>query len=128
MSTIHVPELSRSLRLLHGALLDAILREHAVVHGRTDDAFAKLRLVREDPLFAWVKPLTDVLVELDEALAADPQESPARLPHAVDAVEKLVTGDDAKFASLYRHYLHQEPEVALAHGRVRGELQVSRLS
>lgn len=126
MTPISVPELSRSLRTLHGALLDAILDEHASVYGRTDDAFARLRLVREDPLFAWMKPLTDALVELDEALDADAQEAPARLPDAVTTVEKLVAGADQDFAALYRHYLRTHPEVAIAHGAVRGKLELAR--
>ena len=126
MTSIHVPELSRSLRTLHGALLDAILREHASLYGRAPDAFEKLRLVREDPLFAWVKPLTAALVELDESLDADPEDAPGRVPDAVDHVEKLVTGGNADFSALYNHYLRTVPDVAVAHGLVRSELKVAR--
>lgn len=113
-------ELSTAVRSLHRELIEAIRHEHAALYGQTTNPYETLRLVQTDPLFAWLKPLTSAVAELDDA--DDPTE-PGRLFKAVDEVEKLVGGADAEFAALYGHYLRTVPEVTVAHGAVRGHLR-----
>jgi hypothetical protein len=113
--------LSRALRELHHEVLEANLRGHASIYGRTDDPFAKLTLVREDPLFTWVKPLTAALVDLDEAL--DAEDVAIRAPAALDRIEGLLGGEDPAFLDVYRDCMQRSPEVAFAHGRLRAQLQ-----
>jgi len=122
MNPVVVPQLSRRVLALHRALIDAQLHAHAQIFGRTDDPFARLKLVREDLAFEWVRPLTAALVELDEASEADLAEAPRRLPLAVSRVEALISGGDAAFAERYRELLRDVPEVAVAHGAVKAEL------
>jgi len=114
-------ELSLTIRALHRALLNAVAANHAALHGATRSPYELLRLTEEDPLFAWLRPLTAALAELDDA--ADDHEQPERVWQAVDRVQALVDGADAGFTELYRHHLHSVPDVAVEHGRVRQALR-----
>ena len=113
-------DLSFAVRNLHRELIQAVQHEHAALYGQTTNPYEVLRLVQTDPLFAWLKPLTAAVAELDDA--DDPTE-PGRLFRAIEGVEKLVGGGDAEFAALYGHYLRTVPEVTVAHGSVRGHLR-----
>src|SRR5438270_9797863 len=113
MTTLH-NELSRALRALHRELLETARREYESLYGRVDNPRVLLELVEQEPIFAWLKPLTSALAELDAAI--DDRDEPARLPNALERAKELVNGGDPKFAALYHHYLQTEPGVVFAHG------------
>jgi len=120
MNTTHT-QLSHALRELHRELLASTERGHARLFGAIHSPYERLALYRDDPLFAWLKPLTGALTELDDAL--DHVEEPARLDAALKEVSRLVWGDDPTFAALYAQALQQSPEVAVAHGAASRELR-----
>ena len=113
--------LSRALRGLHRELLQAVKRDYELLHGRVDDAHALFRLADEDALFAWLKPLTAALAELDDAL--EDRESPVRAELALRQVRRLVGDVDGEFGTLLRQHLQASPEVAVAQGGVRSALR-----
>jgi hypothetical protein len=113
--------LSKALRQLHHEVLEVGLRGHAAAHGRIEDPFARLALVREDPSFEWIKPLTSALVDLDEAL--DAEDSALRAPAVLDRIQGLLTGKEPAFLARYRDCLQTSPEVAFAHGNLRAQLR-----
>lgn len=107
----------RLLRL-HRALLDAERAEHERVHGPITPA-AFLQLLIADPRFAWLRPLSEIIVGLDEAVlerrtrrenAPPPPDGDALLARA----RALVEGDDATFAARYGS-LRDAAAVAAAH-------------
>ena len=114
-------QLSAALRALHARLLAATRRGFEKLHGRIDSSGEMLQLAISDPLFAWLHPLSEAIVELDE-LAADPDADDAAFDAARDAVARLLENDGAFHAS-YLVYLQSDADTVLAHGAVRRLLQ-----
>src|SRR5579871_1047178 len=66
----------------------------------------------------WLQPLSELIVELDEALAADPEDSDAPDPGAiVDRARALVAPPDEStpFGRRYLGLLQRDPGVVMAH-------------
>lgn len=108
----------RLLRL-HRELLDAERVEHERVHGPITPA-AFLQLLIADPRFAWLRPLSEIIVGLDEAVlerrtrrenAPPPPDGDALLARARSLI---LGGDDPTFASRYKA-LASSAGVAAAH-------------
>ena len=55
---------------LHKTLLDGERRTYERVHGPIGSPGAFLQLLLNDPWFAWLRPMTSLVVVIDEALAA----------------------------------------------------------
>jgi hypothetical protein len=64
-------ELRRHLLDLHQALVDAMRRDYERTSGRLSDGEFLEALVN-DPAFAWLRPLTALIVRLDELLEEHP--------------------------------------------------------
>src|SRR5688572_582872 len=57
----------RVLRL-HKALIQTERRRYERTHGRIENEYQLLALLSNDPAFAWLRPLTVYIVELEEKL------------------------------------------------------------
>jgi hypothetical protein len=102
---------------LHKALLDAERRHHEKTLGRLSHG-EFLDAVVKDPVFAWLQPLTRLITELDEpSPGADWAGRASRIRILLSP-----RSPDAEFARRYGAYLHDSPEVAVAHGAVMREL------
>ena len=110
-------ELAAALRALHRTLLTATRRGFEKLHGRVDSSGELLQLAINDPLFAWLHPLSESIVELDE-LAADAQADDAGFAAARAAVARLLR-DESAFRASYLVYLQSDPHAVLAHAAVR---------
>src|SRR5436853_585105 len=66
----------RALRMalldLHKAILDTERARYERVHGRIGSPHEALRLVMNDPWFAWIRPMAELIVQSDTRLA-DPE-------------------------------------------------------
>ena len=56
---------------MHKALLDDARIRYEREQGRIEGAGALLHLVLNDPWFAWLHPLSGLVVQIDELLASD---------------------------------------------------------
>jgi hypothetical protein len=63
---------------LHKALLDSERTQYEIVHGPLKSSAAFLQLLIGDEKFAWLRPTTMLIVQVDEALAS--RKSPATQP------------------------------------------------
>jgi hypothetical protein len=63
-------EIRNGLLGLHKALLDSERSLYEKVHGPIASPGAFLQLLLSDPWFGWLKPMTALMVEIDETLAA----------------------------------------------------------
>ena len=113
-------ELHRALLKLHKALLDSekIVYEKNVGPIQSPNHF--FQLLTSDPYFAWLRPISQLIVAIDETL--DEKE-----PLTSDSVDSLMqqsvfllvpaqsTGD---FAEHYVAALQRDPRVILAHAQV----------
>lgn len=114
------------LRLLdlHKTLVDAERRDYERLHGRqSDTAFFEL-LVR-NPAFAWLGPLTALIVRLDEALE---EGAPGGQVLQQDWIEQIRTllmpsATGGAFNKKYEQLTQQVPDIVVAHGAVMQALR-----
>jgi hypothetical protein len=110
-------ELAAALRALHHRLLVATQRSFEKLHGRVAGPGALLELVLHDPLFAWLRPLSQRIAELDE-LAAAGNLAPSDVDQACARIAALIDGE-GEFRASYLVYLQAEPDVVVAHAGLR---------
>ena len=103
--------LVEALRAVHKSLIDSTRRDYEKRHGRIENPYALWRLVAQDPAFAWLRPMTQLIVELEESSDLDP---------ARGKVRELLS--DGEFAAAYQARVQSDPEVAVEHGRLQSAL------
>jgi hypothetical protein len=123
--------LSARLLALHAALLEFERDAYEETRGPTKAA-ELLRLLLNDPHFAWLRPLSGIIAQIDEALdprrPLDPREATSNRGEAradIDvrsffrATEELLrSGGTGEFQTNYRDALQKSPEVVMAHANV----------
>ena len=118
-------EVSRVLIPLHRALIDAAKDDYAFAFGAVPQPTARIRLRNEDAFFAWLKPITALIVEIDEMTRRDFE--PADAEGIVARIDALFgNAGDADFASHYVPILQRSVEVAAGHAALRKALAALR--
>ncbi len=115
---------------LHKTLLDFERQGYERERGTIGNSYEFLQLVMSDPWFAWLRQLSELIVEMDELLAA--KETP-REDTAVALIQQarlLLTPAEAgsEFQKKYFAAMQQSPEVVLAHSEFAKVLGPARLS
>ncbi len=119
-------EIAEALRELHLSLVDAVSLEYErsnqqAIPGRV----ALFQLVVEDPFFAWLRPLSKVMVDVDELLDGGREPSPEEALVAKNTVQRLIsppTGADGTVWIRYSPLLQIDTRVVLAHARLKQAL------
>jgi hypothetical protein len=115
---------------LHKTLLDFERDGYERVGGKINNSYEFLNLVMSDPWFAWLRRLSELIVEMDELLAAresPPESTGVALIHQSRLLlTPLETGDE--FQQKYFKAMQQSPEVVLAHAQFANLLGPARLS
>ena len=107
-----------SLLALHKILLELERQRYERTNGRINDMFQLLNLTINDTAFAWLRPLSALIVQIDEKL--DDKDAPMTSAQA-DAVRKEIrqllsanqTGND--FQRNYHWALQESPDAVIAH-------------
>lgn len=110
-----------ALLQLHKAVLDAERFRFERARGRRIEGPAEaLRLVLEDDAFAWLRPLSELIVQLDSRLADEAEVQAAEVVDLAAHTRALLQRDagGAVFHEAYRRVLQDAPEAVVAHGRV----------
>ncbi len=117
MESASLQALRLGLIELHRALVEAERRDHEKSLGRLSDGEFLDALIK-DPAFAWLAPLTALIVRLDE------KESP-RGEELARVVRSLVSpkGPTIEFHRRYAEFLQRDPNVVVAHGAVMRALR-----
>jgi len=117
-------ELRRALVRLHKSLVDFERVEYERVHGRASRG-ELLQALIHDPWFAWLHPLSELIVRIDEMLdeVEPPLEGDVRslFHHArslLTPTEKQPEQGAPPFGSRYFEALQRDPAVVLAHAEV----------
>jgi hypothetical protein len=116
--------LRAALLTLHGAVVEHERVAYEGLYGRVT-AGELLQLTISGPWFAWLRPLSELVVRIDEALAADDPPGDAEAGELAAAAGTLVAPRDTPGA-LGRRYaaaLQESPDVVLAHAGVRQALR-----
>ena len=103
-----------ALLAVHRTLIDDAREEHERVHGAVSGP-EFLRLLLEDLRYAWLSPLSQLVLQIDEA-QADPK-GEAREDELLDAARALLVppSRETAFGRRYADALQRRPEVVLAH-------------
>jgi catechol 2,3-dioxygenase len=121
-------ELRGRLLSLHKVLLDDTRATYEMDRGRVGSTANLLQLVIDDPWFAWLHALSELVVRIDETIEPDAPATAADAATLVDQVEQLLTASEAGdgFARRYYEALQRQPAVVLAHADVRRTLKSMR--
>ncbi len=113
--------LSRTLRDVHRGLVEFSRERYELVNGVVRDRGELLRLLLEDEAFTWLRPLSRMIVEIDELAARDVAPTVEEAKKIRARAEALTTASDDPnaFGSRYVALLASEPRVAMNHGELR---------
>jgi len=114
-------EISRLLLPLHRSLIEAARGDFAFAYQPVEKPSHLLQLLNEHPFFAWLKPMTSLIVDIDEMSRTDFE--PVQYEEIVKRVESLVgNGANAGFTAHYVPMLQRDVDVAIAHAALRQAL------
>lgn len=111
--------LRRELLRLHKTLLDWERVAYERRQGRTPPG-ELLRAVMIDPHFAWLRPVSELIVRIDEAIQSDAPDVATDVTGIVGQARALVAPDgiSGEYGERYRAALQQHPDAVLAHRAV----------
>ena len=114
-------ELRNGLLGLHKTLLDSERASYERDIARIDSKGELLRLVLYDPWFAWLHELSEFVVLIDETLDAEEPllgiDAERLIAQAAELLAPNETGSG--FAKRYFEAMQRDPDVVLAHARMR---------
>ena len=111
-------QVSRKLQELYSAVLDAERR-----FAPSGAGLALLDRLMNDPAWAWLRPLSSLIAEVDHALAQEGELSATEAAAAAAHIRGLIFGEgdlvDTAFLTYYRSLLQLDPRLASTHGELR---------
>jgi hypothetical protein len=115
---------------LHKTLLEFEREAYERGQGRISNSYAFLQLVMSDPWFAWLRQLSELIVEMDELLAAREPASETTALALMEQSRVLLTPTESgsEFQRKYFTAMQQSPEVVVAHAEFAKVLGPARLS
>jgi len=108
-------DVSKALLPLHRALIDAAADDYAFGVAPVKPS-QLLQLLSDDPFFAWLKPMTSLIVDIDEMARTDFE--PSDVAAIAGRVDHLF-GAEETFAAQYIPMLQRSVDVAAGHAALR---------
>jgi hypothetical protein len=121
-------EVTHALRPLHKALVDLVRADYEKRQGRSVGGPVQLfQLLTQDPFFLWLHPMSALMANIDELYDQKEPIAPEAVAAVRSTLESLVgnRGQEPSpdsFISRYLEILQNEPEVVMAHARLRKAL------
>src|SRR6185503_15207452 len=117
-------ELRRTLLPLHKALLEWERNAYERKHGRVAKG-ELLRVIVTDPQFAWLRPVSELIVRIDQTLDTETPDSVVDVDPIVAQARRLVAPDETgtPYEQRYHTALQEVPDVVLAHRAVTAVLK-----
>jgi hypothetical protein len=109
-------DVRRGLLRVHKALLDDARIRYEREQGRIEGSGALLQLVLNDPWFAWLHPLSGLVVQIDELMASDEAtvaDGETLLNQARTLLKPDANGEG--FQRRYHRAIQDVPDVLIAH-------------
>ena len=118
-----VKHLRHGLLRLHKMLLDQERVGYERARGKIGDSYEFLQLVLKDPWFDWLHRLSELIVQMDEALDTRDPDHPTTDEDAEALIARartLLTPSESgsEFQKNYFLALQQSPDVVLLHSEV----------
>jgi hypothetical protein len=108
------------MRTVHKLLIDETKHAYERERGRIQGPYALFALVAQDPYFAWLQPMTRLLVEIDDL--GDRKDKPLSqedLEWVRGRFDGLLAARTGAFSIRYHDLLHTSPDVVAEHGRLQ---------
>ena len=99
---------------LHKALLDAERIAYEKQLGRIENPGAFLQLLMHDPWFAWLRPLSGLIVLIDEHLDAGMEPRDTTAAGLLAQVRAFIKPEADAQRQKYQDLLQQHPDVVMA--------------
>ena len=118
-------DLRRGLLHLHKTLLDWERVAYDRKQGRVSSAGELLAIVMRDPQFAWLHPLSELIVRIDTMLDVEHPEPRVEVDSIIRQARALVAPAAAAsvYAERYHAALQELPDAVVAHGQVTSVLK-----
>jgi catechol 2,3-dioxygenase len=118
-------ELRLALLHLHKVLLEDTRATYELDRGRVANNAALLQLAINDPWFAWLHSVSELVVRIDETIDNGSPATDADGSALMEQVGQLLTASEAGSGFQRRYYeaLQRQPAVVLAHASVRRVLR-----
>jgi hypothetical protein len=115
---------------LHKSLLDFERLGYERAHGKIENSYQFLDLVMHNPWFAWLRHLSELIVQIDESLDSREPTSENTAAALIEQVRLLLVPAESggEFQKKYFTSVQQSPEVVLAHAEFAKLLGPARLS
>lgn len=115
-----LPELREALLHLHKTLVDSERVSYEQTMGSIQSPSHFLQLLTSDPWFAWLQPLSQLIVAMDEALEAKEPMTPAMVDALVKQTRLLLVASETGegFSKHFDDALQRDPDVVLAQAAV----------
>ena len=109
--------LRNGLLALHKSLLDSERDSYEKDIGRITSSGQLLNLVLHDPWFAWLRELSELIVLIDESLAAEQPPVMSDAERFLSQARSLVAPDEngSGFRKNYFDAMQRDPAIVLAH-------------
>jgi len=113
-------ELRHALLKLHKTLVDSERVGYEKTIGKIRSPNHFLQLLTTDPWFAWLRPLSQLIVAMDEALDADEPLTVAKVDALAQQAKLMLVASETSegFSGHYHEALQRDPDVVLAHAEV----------
>jgi hypothetical protein len=114
----HLVDLRLGLLRLHKVLLEMERINYEKVHGQVNSG-ELLQLVLNHPQFNWLRMISALVVEIDEALDGDEPATMSDFENLINQARLLfVSPENEEFKTSYQAALQREPDVVMAHSVV----------
>jgi hypothetical protein len=111
-------EAAAALREVHRALVQAVRAAYEKEIGPAGGPGQMLRLLTEDPYFAWLHPMSELIVDLDSLLTQEIL-PPGTVAGVREEIDRLTKAGGSPFWDKYAPLLQSDTDVVMAHGRLR---------
>jgi hypothetical protein len=122
-SKAKLDRMAAAMRTLHKALIDQTQRDYERSHGKVTSPYTLFALVTSDPAFAWLQPMTRLIVEMEDLVGRKekpPEE--AEVAGMRKRIDGLLTTPGDPFSDKYLGLVQSSPEVAVENGRLHSTL------
>jgi hypothetical protein len=112
-------ELAAELRALHKALMQAGRAAYEAQHGPVAGATQLLHLLVHDPAFAWLRPLSELMADLDGMLDSAEPLTNEEAGAVRGEIEHVLSPSGGELAARAVALVGADPEIAIPYARVR---------
>lgn len=117
---VRLQEVRHALLNLHKAILEVERAAYERINGRVESPHALLQLVMHDPWFGWFRPLSEIVVQIDELLDSADLVTENQAEELLRELRSLLkpVEEGEEFGVKYHSILQEDAGIILAHAEI----------